>query len=56
MSGKIEGTLSVPPAAVAGLSLAGVSLSDWVLIATLIWLTIQVGWFCYNRYKDWKNK
>lgn len=53
---KIEGVMSIPPAAVAGLSLVGVSLQDWVLLATLAWLTMQIGWFGYCRFRDWKKK
>lgn len=53
---KVEGVMSVPPAAVAGLSLMGVSLQDWVLLATLGWLGIQIVWFGYNRWKEFKGK
>lgn len=51
-----EGLASTPPAAIAALTLAGVSLQDWVLIGTLVWLSLQVGWFIYQRYKDFRNK
>lgn len=50
-----QGVASAPPAAVAGLTLAGVSLQDTVLLATLIWITVQFGWFCYTRYKEWRD-
>ena len=50
-----EGVASVPPATVAALTLAGVSLQDWVLMATLGWLGIQIGYFFYQRYKEWKD-
>lgn len=50
-----EAISSAPPISVAGLSLVGVSLQDWVLIATLFWLTCQIGYFAYQRYKEWKN-
>ena len=56
MSNKIETAMSVPPATVAGLSLVGVSLQDWVLIGTLVWLSLQVGWFIYSRWKDFRGK
>ena len=56
MSSKVEGIMSAPPAVVAGLSLAGVSLQDWVLMATLIWVTTQFSWFVYCRIKDWRKK
>lgn len=50
-----EATANVPPATVASLAIAGVSLQDWVLIVTLVWLAIQIGWWGYNRYKEIKN-
>ncbi len=50
-----EALASAPPTAIAGLSLIGVSLQDWVLIVTLLWLACQIAYFGYQRYKDWKN-
>lgn len=51
-----EGLASTPPAAVAALTLAGVSLQDWVLGATLVWLGLQVSYFLYQRWKEWGPK
>lgn len=42
---------SVPPVTVAGLTMAGVQLSDIVLILTIVWLCLQIGGFCWDRYK-----
>jgi hypothetical protein len=56
MSSKIEGAMSLPPAAVAAISLAGVSLQDWVLGATLIWIATQFTWFMWNRWKDFRGR
>jgi hypothetical protein len=56
MSGRIEGAMSVPPVSVVGLSLMGASLQDWVYMLTIGWLTIQIGWFLYRRFKDWTDK
>lgn len=50
-----EAMASAPPTSVAALTLVGVSLNDWVLIVTLFWLTCQIGYFGYQRYKEWKN-
>lgn len=50
-----EAVSSAPPISVAGLTLVGVSLQDWVLIATLLWITLQMAYFGYQRYKEWKN-
>jgi hypothetical protein len=48
-----EGMLSTPPAAIAALTLMGVSLQDWVLLATLGWLSMQIAYFIYQRCKEW---
>lgn len=40
-----------PPASVAGMTLAGVAMSDWVLIATLVYLVMQITWFVYSKAK-----
>lgn len=50
-----EALASAPPASVAGLTLVGISLQDWVLVATLFWLACQITYFGYQRYKDWKD-
>jgi hypothetical protein len=51
-----EGVASAPPTAVMALTLAGVSLQDWVLMATLGWLGLQIGYFLYQRWKEWGAK
>lgn len=51
-----EGAASLPPAAVAALTILGVSLQDWVLMATLGWLGLQIGYFIYQRWKEWGPK
>lgn len=35
------------PVAVVNMSWAGISLNDRVLIATLVWLSVQIGWFIW---------
>ena len=47
-----EGVLSAPPATIAALTLFSVSLQDWVLIATLGWLSMQILYFMYQRWKE----
>lgn len=47
----IEIGKSAPPVSVAGLMLAGISLSDWVLILTACWLLLQMGGWCWDRWK-----
>ena len=42
---------AAPPTAVAGLTLMGVSLNDVVLIATLVYLSVQIGFLVYKWVK-----
>jgi len=48
-----EGIASAPPVVVAALTMAGVGLQDWVLIATLGWIGLQITYFLYQRWKEW---
>ncbi len=41
---------SAPPVAITGLTLMGVGLSDWVMIVTLLWLALQIGYFVYSKF------
>lgn len=45
-----EAGKSAPSLTVAGLSLGGVTLSDWVLLATLLYTLLQMGWFVYSKF------
>ncbi|MFR9719884.1 hypothetical protein ACL00X_11060 [Aeromonas diversa] len=40
---------SAPPVVVSGMTLAGYSLNDWVLVATLLWIAVQMGWFIWSN-------
>ncbi|ENC6658490.1 hypothetical protein ABKY47_002974 [Aeromonas hydrophila] len=40
---------SAPPVVVSGMTLAGYSLNDWVLAATLLWIAVQMGWFVWSN-------
>lgn len=51
---KGEAIMSAPPVSVVGITLAGISLENWVYIATLFWLGLQIGWFVYKRVQDWR--
>lgn len=44
-----ETAKSAPLVAVVSMSWAGVSLNDWVLIATLVCLSVQIGWFIWSN-------
>ena len=40
---------SGPPVVVSTMTLAGYSLNDWVLVATLVWIAVQMGWFIWSN-------
>ncbi|HDO1376067.1 MAG: hypothetical protein ACRDCT_25025 [Shewanella sp.] len=40
---------TAPPVVVSGMTLAGYSLNDWVLAATLMWIAVQMGWFLWQN-------
>lgn len=40
-----------PPIVVSGAAVAGISLQDWVLTATLIYTVLQIGLLIYNFTK-----
>lgn len=44
-----EITKALPPVSVTGLTLAGVSLNEWVLLLTLFYTIIQIMWFIYSK-------
>ena len=41
-----------PPVVVSGAAVAGISLQDWVLTATLVYTVLQVGLLIYNFMKQ----
>lgn len=46
-----EAVKAAPPVTVAGLTVAGVSLNDVVLLATLVYLVLQIS---FLGYKWWR--
>ncbi|MFC4158295.1 hypothetical protein [Chitinimonas lacunae] len=50
-----EAARAVPPVSVAGISLAGVALADWVLIATLAYTLVQLG-FVAHKWHVFRRK
>jgi len=44
-----EAIKATPPATVAGLGLAGITLNQWVMILTIIYTLMQIGWFIYSK-------
>lgn len=54
---SIEAVKAAPPVTVVGLSLAGVSLQDWVLIITLIYTVLSLIFLIRDKiYRPWKDK
>jgi len=39
-----------PPAGVSALSICGICLSDWVYLATLLYLALQITWLVFRFY------
>jgi hypothetical protein len=52
---KTELTRMAPPIGVSTVSIAGVSLSEWVLGATLVYTLIQIGWTIYRIVRHFKG-
>lgn len=53
----IEAARAAPPVTVVSLSLAGVSLQDWVLIITLIYTCLSLIFLIRDKlYRPWKDK
>jgi len=42
---------SAPPVTVSAVSLAGMSLQEWVYILTIIWLVLQITSWVWNKFK-----
>lgn len=46
-----------PPVVVTGLTLGGVSLNEWVMIATLAYTVLQLFFLVRDKvYRPWKEK
>jgi hypothetical protein len=45
-----EAIKASPPVTVVSMALGGITLQDWVLIATLIYTLMQAGWFIYSKF------
>ena len=52
-----EASKAAPPVTVGGLSLVGVPLSDWLIIATLMYTVLQIVFLIRDKlYRPWKDK
>lgn len=52
----VEIGAALPPVSVAGMTLLGFPLADWVQLLALVWLVIQIGHFVYTKYIKKDNK
>lgn len=46
-----QAALGAPPAAVAGMTMLSVPLSEWVFIATLFYIGVQIAFLLYRWYR-----
>lgn len=42
---------NAPAIGVAAMSIGGVPLPEIVYILTIIWLIVQIAWFCYDKWR-----
>lgn len=50
-----EALKTAPPVSVAGATVAGASLDEWVLILTAVYTVLQLAYFLRKRYKEYKD-
>ena len=51
-----EAVKSAPPIAVLGVTANGLTLEDWVFIATLVYLALQTGWLLWRWWRAASTK
>jgi disulfide bond formation protein DsbB len=47
---------ATPPVSVALATLFGMSLQDWVLVATLVYIVLQAGFLIYRWYRMFRGE
>lgn len=52
----VEGAKVSPPVAVIAVSSQGMTLQDWVLVATLAYIGLQAGWLVWKWYRALRTK
>jgi hypothetical protein len=52
---KTELLKASPPIGVTATTVAGVPLSEWVYIVTILYTVLQCAWFIYSKYKTLKR-
>lgn len=54
-TGTVMTMKAAPPLTVAGASLLGVPLDDWIKWGTLIYLVVMIGHQCWKWWREWKK-
>ena len=52
----VSNVTALPPVAVAGMTLFGFAISDWVQVLAAVWLIVQIVWFINKQIRDHKTK
>jgi hypothetical protein len=52
----VEVAKASPPIAVAVVTVQGMSLQEWVLVATLAYIALQAGWLLWKWYRAVRTK
>lgn len=50
-----EALKSAPSVSIAGATVLGASLEEWVLVLTAIYTLLQLAYFVRTRYKEYKD-
>jgi len=50
-----EALKSAPPVSIAGATVLGASLEEWVLVLTALYTVLQLAYFIRRRYKEYKD-
>jgi hypothetical protein len=45
----LHNAAAAPPVTVAGMTVLGYPISDWVQVLAGLWLLMQIGWWVYTR-------
>lgn len=50
-----EALKSAPPVSIAGATVLGFSMQDWVLVLTALYTFLQIAYFIRKSYKEYKD-
>lgn len=46
---------AAPPVAAATAVVTGMTLQDWVLVLTLVYLVLQIGFLLFKWWREWRR-